>query len=168
MRVRNTASQYSDYQVIMELGMNIKGIDCCGMHVLFWNGKFAQIYEVHVVNGPDLLGNFECLSQVCALTQDSIITFTGNQMSVRAYSGEVKQVIPFAEQDGEVIKMDAKGKYMAIVTANNLIKMFDISRRQIRQVGITRKFEIKQGESLGEIKDISLNSDGKKLCILAD
>ena len=52
-------------------------------------------------------------------------------------------MLPFAEQDGEVIKMDAKGKSMALVTANNLIKMFDISRRQIRQVGVTRKFEMK-------------------------
>ena len=48
---------------------------------------------------------------------------------VRAYSGEVKQVIPFAEQDGEVTKMDAKGKYMALATSNSQIKMFDISRR---------------------------------------
>jgi hypothetical protein len=25
----------------MTLGMNIKGIDCCGKHILFYNGKFA-------------------------------------------------------------------------------------------------------------------------------
>lgn len=57
---------------------------------------------------------------------------------------------------------------MAIVTANNLIKIFDISRRQYKQIGVTRKFEIKNGEPLGEIKEISLNAEGKKLCILAD
>jgi len=33
---------------------------------------------------------------------------------------------------------------------------------------VTRKFEIKNGEPLGEIKDIQLNCEGKKLCILAD
>jgi sporulation protein YlmC with PRC-barrel domain len=33
---------------------------------------------------------------------------------------------------------------------------------------VTRKFEMKSGEQIGEIKDISLNSDGKKLAILAD
>jgi hypothetical protein len=32
---------------MMTLKMNIKGIDCCGQHVLFWNGKAAQIYEVN-------------------------------------------------------------------------------------------------------------------------
>lgn len=33
---------------------------------------------------------------------------------------------------------------------------------------MTRKFEMKADVPLGEIKDISLNADGKKLCILAD
>jgi len=57
---------------------------------------------------------------------------------------------------------------MAVVTSNSQIKIFDISRRQFKQLGVTRKFEIKAGEQLGEIKDISLNSDGKKLVLLAD
>ena len=46
---------------------------------------------------------------------------------------------------------------MAVVTSKSLIKMFDISRRTYKQIGITRKFEIKSGELIGEIKDIALN-----------
>jgi hypothetical protein len=80
----------------------------------------------------------------------------------------VKQVLPMTESEGDVTLMDVKNRYLAIVTSNNMLKIFDISRRQFKQMGVTRKFEIKSGESLGEIKDISLNSDGKKLCILAD
>lgn len=57
---------------------------------------------------------------------------------------------------------------MAVVTSKSLIKMFDISRRTYKQIGITRKFEIKSGELIGEIKDIALNLDGKKLAILCD
>jgi hypothetical protein len=73
-----------------------------------------------------------------------------------------------AEAEGEVTLMDVKGRYMAVITQNNMIKIFDISRRQYKQIGVTRKFEIKNGEPLGEIKDIQLNCEGKKLCILAD
>lgn len=73
-----------------------------------------------------------------------------------------------SEQEGEVIKIDARGKIMAAVTSKSMIKMFDISRRTYKQIGITRKFEFKAGELIGEIKDIALNSDGKKLAILAD
>lgn len=35
-------------------------------------------------------------------------------------------------------------------------------------MGVTRKFEIQAGKQLGEIKDITLNADGKKLAILVD
>jgi hypothetical protein len=35
-------------------------------------------------------------------------------------------------------------------------------------LGVTRKFEITAGKQLGEIKDITLNADGKKLAILVD
>lgn len=73
-----------------------------------------------------------------------------------------------AEAEGEVIQIDARLKYMAVVTSNNMIKMFDVSKEQYKQLGVTRKFEMKPGVSLGEIKDICLNYDGKKLCILAD
>ena len=46
VRVRNEASPNCDFQIIMTLGMNIKGIDCCENHTLFWNGKYAQLYDV--------------------------------------------------------------------------------------------------------------------------
>jgi len=104
-----------------------------------------------------------------ALTEDSVIqNEEGNKIQVCSFAGEVKQVIPMAESEGEVHLMDVKGRYMAVVTQNNMIKIFDISRRQYKQIGVTRKFEIKNGEPLGEIKDIQLNCEGKKLCILAD
>lgn len=41
VRVRHENANNSDYQIMMTLGMNIKGIDCCNSHTLFWNGKFA-------------------------------------------------------------------------------------------------------------------------------
>ena len=72
------------------------------------------------------------------------------------------------EQEGDVVKIDARTKIMAVVTSKSMIKMFDISRRTYKQIGVTRKFEMRAGEQIGEIKDISLNIDGKKLAILAD
>jgi hypothetical protein len=52
VRLKNEASPNTDYQIIMTLGMNIKGIDCCKSYTLFWNGKFAQIYDVQGQKGP--------------------------------------------------------------------------------------------------------------------
>lgn len=73
VRIRNENANNSDYQIMMTLGMNIKGIDCCGQHTLFWNGKFMQVYDVNVQQGANLLGNFESRANVCALTQDSVV-----------------------------------------------------------------------------------------------
>ena len=67
-----------------------------------------------------------------------------------------------------MIKIEARGKYMVVITNKSMIKLFDISRRTYKQIGVTRKFEMKQGEPIGEIKEVSLNADGKKLAILCD
>lgn len=67
-----------------------------------------------------------------------------------------------------MLKIDARGKYMVVVTNKSMIKMFDTSRRTYKQIGVTRKFEFKAGEPIGEIKDIALNADGKKLAIISD
>ena len=82
----------------MTLGMNIKGIDCCGTHTLFWNGKFMQIYDVNVQQGAQLLGNFESRANVCALTLDSVVQSPeSSKLEVCSYTGEVKQVLPLTE-----------------------------------------------------------------------
>lgn len=57
----------------MTLGMNIKGIDCCKNKTLFWNGKFAQIYDVQGQKGPVLGGSFESHSSVMALADEESV-----------------------------------------------------------------------------------------------
>ena len=56
---------------------------------------------------------------------------------------------------------------MAVFTGNNYIKIFDISRKEIKQIGITRKFEDSKG-SLGVIKKIAINFDGTKVGIISE
>ena len=63
---------------------------------------------------------------MCALTPDSVVQCAENRLEVCSYSGEVKQVLPLTEQEGEVVKIDARGKFMAVVTSKSLIKIFDI------------------------------------------
>lgn len=41
VRMKNETDPSTDYQIIMTLGMNIKGLDTCNNNVLFWNGKYA-------------------------------------------------------------------------------------------------------------------------------
>jgi intraflagellar transport protein 140 len=72
VRMKNEADPTTDYQIIMTLGMNIKGLDSCGSNVLFWNGKYAQIYEVYGNKNPVMAGTFESSSTVMVLHEESI------------------------------------------------------------------------------------------------
>ena len=76
-----------------------------------------------------MLGNFESKANVCALTPDSIVSSQDLKLEVLSYSGEVKQVLPLTEQEGDVMMIEARGKYMVVITSKSMIKMFDISRR---------------------------------------
>lgn len=165
VRMKNIANPNADFQIIMTLAINIKGLDCFDNFTLFWDGKYAQIYEVFGDKNPALIGTFETNSKIMALYEDSVFQSKENKIEILNYQGEVKQMIPLTEQDGEIILMEVVNKHMAVVTANNMIRIYDISRRNIKQLGMTRKF----GEGTQcEIKGIALNSDGKKLAILAD
>jgi hypothetical protein len=37
-----------------------------------------------------------------------------------------------SENEGEVLQIDARGKFMAVVTSGNMIKMFDISKDEYK------------------------------------
>lgn len=166
VRMKNEANPNADFQIIMTLAINIKGLDCYDNFTLFWDGKYAQIYEVFGDKNPALIGTFESNSKIMAIYEDSVFQSRDNKIEVLNYQGEIKQMIPLTEQDGEVTHMEVSNKHMAVVTANNMIRIYDISRRNIKQLGMTRKFG--DSQSVKEIKGIALNSDGKKLAILAD
>lgn len=66
---------------------------------------------------------------MAALTSDSVVLSSDNKLEVCSYQGEVKHILQLTESEGEVIAIDARDRYMAVVTNKNLIKMFDVSRR---------------------------------------
>lgn len=165
VRMKNEANPNADFQIIMTLAINIKGIDCYDNFTLFWDGKYAQIYEVFGDKNPTLIGTFETNSKIMALHEDSVFQSKENKIEVLNYQGEVKQIIPLTEQDGEVVLIEVVNKNMAVITSNNMIRVFDISRRNIKQLGMTRRFGEKNQAS---IKGVALNADGKRLAIVAD
>jgi len=165
VRMKNAANPNADFQIIMTLAINIKGLDCFDNFILFWDGKYAQVYEVYGDKNPALIGTFETNSKIMAISEDSVFQSKENKIEVFNYQGQVKQMIPLTEQDGEIVLMEVINKHMAVITSNNLLRIYDISRRNIKQIGMTRKFG--EGQQC-EVKSVALNADGKKLAILAD
>jgi hypothetical protein len=75
-----------------------------------------------------VLGNFESLSNTSALTANTVVQSIGNKIEVCDYNGKPAFEIMLPENEGEVTLMDARTRFMAVVTSNNCIKMFDIMK----------------------------------------
>lgn len=58
-------------------------------------------------------------------------------------------------------------KSLVVWTQNNYFRIYDLGRREVRQLGVNRKFENTDG-LLGNIRYCSVNNDGSKVAILAD
>ena len=52
-----------------------------------------------------------------------------------------RATITMPEQDGKPLKMDINGNFLAIATANNVVKVWDISKREAKVVAQGRPFD---------------------------
>jgi len=99
------------------------------------------------------------------LNEDSIISANGKLLDIYNYEGELKNKIP--SENGEIISFNVLSKYLCIVTNQNYFCVYDITRRNLKKVVHSRKFE-KNGQSLGEIRDAFVNIKANYIAILAD
>jgi hypothetical protein len=62
------------------------------------------------------------------LTNNSVVQSLSNKIEVCDYNGKQQFEIMLPENEGEVTLMDARTRFMAVVTNQNCIKMFDIMK----------------------------------------
>jgi len=72
-------------------------------------------------------GTFESSSTVMALHDDSIFQNKNGKIEILNFQGETKQIVPLSDSDGEITLMEIVGKHMVVVTANNTIRIWDVS-----------------------------------------
>lgn len=70
------------------------------------------------------------------------------KMIIASLTGVPKQNMQFSEAEGQIININILNNSMVMWTSNNYLRIFDLSRREYKQVGVTRKFEDSKG-SLG-------------------
>ena len=68
---------------------------------------------------------------------------------------------------GEITCLRKYERFLVVATEENYFSVYDISLRNPKQILNNRRFD-KNGEALGEIRDISINSAGNYLGIVAD
>eukprot|EP01022_Parablepharisma_sp_SALTPOND_P012321 TRINITY_DN1578_c0_g1_i1.p1 TRINITY_DN1578_c0_g1~~TRINITY_DN1578_c0_g1_i1.p1 ORF type:complete len:1534 (-),score=207.16 TRINITY_DN1578_c0_g1_i1:2494-7095(-) len=150
----------------IKLDFAVKGVDCSQKHVLVWSGKEAHVFEI-TSSGAKPEGSFECKSMLLAILEDNVVSCAEGKIYVVNYKGVVKQMFNMIESEGDATLVELNSKRMIVATSNNQIKIWDVTRKLWKQMGMPRPFE-KDGRGLGEIKQIAVNCDGTKLAILAD
>ena len=161
------------YKKSIEAGINIAGLDVYGNTVAVWSGKKVEVYMLGEGDdaGVKKLGTFPSRSPSCALQEQSIFTAVGDTVEKRNLSGgSVLTTLSFTEAEGRPMHMDANGKFLAVVTDKGIIKMFDVSRREPKQLFSAGKFSEAETPTVlvGIIKSIKCNADGTCVSILSE
>lgn len=99
------------------------------------------------------------------LNEDSIISANGKFLDIYSYEGELKNKIN--SDFGDIISFNVFSKFLCIVTNQNYFIVYDITRRNLKNIIPARKFD-KNGESLGEIRDAFVNVKANYVALLAD
>jgi len=72
------------------------------------------------------------------------------------FKGIVKTNIKFSESEGKLSSLDVMNNFLIMWTKNNYLRVFQLGRREPKQIGVTRRFEDSSGP-LGLIRTCTIN-----------
>ncbi|XP_016063569.1 PREDICTED: intraflagellar transport protein 140 homolog [Miniopterus natalensis] len=144
--------------------MHISGVFITKDAIAVWNGKQVVVFEP---SGATLrnAGTFLCESPVLAMHEESIYTVEPNRVQVRTWQGTVKQLLLFAETEGNPCLLDICGNYLVVGTDLAHFKSFDLSRREAK-VHCSCKNLAELVPGVGGIVSLRCNANGSKISIL--
>ena len=151
----------------MEMKDSIKGLELYANRFIVWNASSLYLYEVLDKMVVSNVSTLKSKGNLYALNEDSIIIGNKNILEVINFQGEKKAEVSIEEKYGEVSLFNQNGRYLIITTTLNYFGVFDVQRRTLKLAFSFRKFE-KNNQTIGEIREIVIDSTGKKCIILSD
>ncbi|TRY92904.1 hypothetical protein DNTS_005716, partial [Danionella cerebrum] len=132
--------------------------------VAVWNGKCITVYEP---SGRTLhsTGSFQCESPALAIHQENIYTVEPNRVQIRTPQGTVKQLLVFSEAEGNPTLLSVCGSYLAVGTDTCHIRVFDLTRREAKPMGVTKNLS-ELIHDLGTLRSVKCNASGSHMSIL--
>ncbi|XP_058442990.1 intraflagellar transport protein 140 homolog isoform X2 [Malaya genurostris] len=110
------------------------------------------------------VGSFAVDCVAIFLYEQSVVALEADQVKIYSLSGVVLQEIFFNDNEGKPIGADLLGQYLTIFTLNGYIKLFDISRHELKLVQ-PPKCAYDLFEKFGEIISAKSNSTGTHLAL---
>jgi len=150
----------------LKTDIHIKGVYVTKTHTTIWNGKKVVVYEVAQNKSfVRAAGSFISDAMSVAVYEQNVYLLESGKVSIRTFQGTVKQELAFSEHDGEPVSLNICGSFMAVATDTTSIKVFDLSRREARQLGSTKNVG-SVVKSINRIKDVHCNCNGSKVSII--
>ena len=152
--------------VTLTAGIRISGADHDESRIVVWSGKKAEVYEVQA-DSCRFVGAFSRVTSLIGIRKESLYAIVGPRVECCNLQGTVKHTIAFTDSEGEPCTLDVMGNFLVVATTLGMIKMWDISRREPRQLGAGTKFAEKDDVLLGNIISVKVNADGSRVSVLS-
>ena len=158
----------------IDVGIRIKGLVFDGAHVVVWNGKEAEVYDMHAHGQGRRDGApqhvFKSEAGQIVVREDTIFRSSAERgIEVCNLSGHVKSTIAFTDEEGAPTLLDINNRFMAVATSKGRLKVFDVGRREPTQLSGDGRFEdAESGKSSGIMRSIRVNADGTRISIISD
>lgn len=155
----------------------IRGLSLSGNMLLIWNSKQAAVFDIDTASlNSTMRGSFKhegspiVAAVLISQGQDRIVAMaTGSKIEFANLQGNVQKVIQFSEEmEGSPICLDLRGSFLAASTNKSVIRVWNVSRAQPKQIGNPRKFTGVNDTPLGEIRSVRVNSDGTRVSLIVD
>lgn len=156
-----------------ELDMPFKSLCVSKNHLAIWNKKQIRVYELvcdasksdeeKVVRTEK--GYFSCSATNVVLHDQLLFVQENGRVNVMTFQGTSRQSLTFSQNEGEVTTMNSNGTFLVIGSSKGYVKIFDVSRRELRPIGKTLNINA-HTPSVDSIRELSVNCTGTKVTVL--
>ncbi|KAA3671182.1 uncharacterized protein DEA37_0013234, partial [Paragonimus westermani] len=112
----------------------IRALYCTQEHVSYWNGYRISTFKHATGDCIVHYASFPCDFRLVGMYEQTLFTVEPFKLQVRTLQGTVKQLINFTEAEGSVAQIAQCTNWMACLTENNKLRIFDLARREIKCV----------------------------------
>lgn len=156
------------------------------LNLILTNGKTIMIYKILRTSQDSIVADqslkatndirlnenlsvrysstFNCENLQIYIHEQSVICVGQNDVQILSLNGVKLQEVPFTDHEGKPIGSDLTSKYLTIFTLNGYIKVYDVSRHELKLV-VPTKNAYDLFENFGEIIMAKANHDGSLVAL---
>ncbi|XP_014614871.1 PREDICTED: intraflagellar transport protein 140 homolog [Polistes canadensis] len=137
------ASQLSPTQILLEIDGQMHTLKTdIQVQIIAVNKEYAAVSSsrqvvIYRINKKDgllgtmIIGSFACDTEKILIYEHTLIILTPLVIQLRSTEGTITQTLPTMPEEGEPITMDLTGRYLTVASLNGILKIWDLSKREI-------------------------------------